>query len=78
MWSVDPDMMMVAYVASALERYCREEGFPAKSLPDLVPNDDDVLAGVQRALRAVRGVLTALSPRRQRRPGHARPGAVAE
>jgi hypothetical protein len=60
MWNVNPEAMMVAYVANkrAMERYCREEGIPAQPMPDLVSNDDDVLAGVRHVLRAVWRVLT--------------------
>ena len=80
MWNVNPEAMMVAYVANkrAMERYCREEGIPAKPLPDLIPNDADVLAGVRRVVQAVRGALTALSLSRRRLTGVALPGAGAK
>ncbi len=49
----------VMYVASqgAMDHYMREEGIPAKRLPDLVANDEDVFAGVRGILRALRGAL---------------------
>jgi hypothetical protein len=64
MWNMNPDTMMVTYVASqrAMERYCREEGIPAQPLPDLVPNDADVLGGGRGLLRAVRRLLTWRRP----------------
>jgi hypothetical protein len=82
MWNANPDTttILVAYVASqrAQERYYREEGIPAKPLPDLIPNDADVLAGVRRVVQAVRGALTALSLSRRRLTGVALPGAGAK
>jgi hypothetical protein len=80
MWNANPDTttMLVAYVAKAMEQYYREEGLPAKCLPDLVPNDAVVLARVRLVVQAVRGALTALSPSRRRRPGVAQPGAGAK
>ena len=56
---VNPDPSIFVINKQAMEQYCREEGIPARHVPDLVSKDDDVLAGVRGFVQSVRRVLAA-------------------
>ncbi len=75
MLGVNPNPVIFIVSRWAMERYCREEGIPVRPLPDLVPYDEDVLAGVRSLLRAVRRL--SASRMRVGRQAHATPQRAA-
>ena len=75
---LDPNPVIYVMSKKAMEQYCRQEGIPAKRLPDLVANDDDVLAGVRHLVRTVRRVLALRRPVGRPQPRGAGQGVVAK
>ena len=74
---VNPDPSMFVINKQAMEQYCRAEGIPARHVPDLVSNDDDVLAGVRGFVQSVRRVLARRKSLEVRLP-RAEQGAIAK
>ncbi len=73
----NPDALIYIASKNAMEKYFHDEGIPVKCLPDLVPNDGDVLEGARHFLRAVRRVLATRQPVEQYQPRGAGQGALA-
>ena len=61
---LNPNQYPIIYVIiqGAMERHCHEEGIPARRLPDLASNDEDVLEGARNFVRAVRRMLAPRWP----------------